>query len=70
MNLYFFSPHNLAINLMTASFWIENNTARVKTIEVCVIKVNKVPTALTAIFHIFLAYVVPILTIWEIFCCN
>jgi len=48
---------------MTASFWIENNTARVKTIEVCVMKVNNVPTALTAIFHIFLAYVVPMLII-------
>lgn len=60
MNLYFpSSPPSPAMNFIVASFWIENNTDKVNTIEVCVMKVKNVPTALTAIVPIFLAYDVP-----------
>ena len=58
------------MNFITESFWIENNTDKVSTIDVWAITVKNVPTALTAMVPIFLAYMVPKFTICEIFCCN
>jgi len=34
ISLYDFSPPRLARNLITESFWIENNTAKVRMIEI------------------------------------
>jgi hypothetical protein len=53
--LYFLSPRKPEINFITELFWIEKSTAKVRTIDVWVRKVMKLPRKFTARLPISLA---------------
>lgn len=70
MNLYCLSPPSPAMNFITELFSIENNIAKVSTMEAFAKKLTNPLTKVTAKFQISLAYVVPRFTNWETFACN